>query len=273
MRTSLKMSELKSSLVELSVNDGYAVRYLMEIFNTIFPSASFIFTKNGMSCSKLSGSDDVIGSFQLYSDKVSGYKYTFGEDQKTISIPLSKLFSLLKTITKKDALTMSYDSKRPDEYVITIVTPNGKRPSTCPISEEETEDLDADLVLLFKNKSPMTVVPSNFMSVTFSNLGKCGAKRVICTAYDNCIVFNAITAEGKVFSEEVVPPNSSHRDSKELFNVEIDMAHIKKLTKISHIAPRGDVRIHIDSLHKLLMINFPVLYYGEMSLFFAAKEH
>jgi hypothetical protein len=134
-----------TTLFRIKTNEAYYMKVLMELLSNNLKTGCFEINNEGVFLRQMDSQRKTLIDLDLQCDNFQIFKIKSQLESEYIGINLNYLYSMLKSIKKKDSLEMSIRSDDPTYFAIeTIPKENGRR-TISSIKIQKTQNLDIAL--------------------------------------------------------------------------------------------------------------------------------
>ncbi len=260
------------SLFKVKTREGYTFKVLAELLQNSLKECCFECKPTGIYLKNVDNKNSKLICLSLMKEKFITYKIPPNEDL-LLGLNLIHFYKLLKSIKRKDALTLSIDKEEPTRLVITIEHPGESNPiikhinitKIQPVSiempgEEETDENIYNLPIIATTKEFQKLKTLNKMSkyiqVTYHN-------RTIKFFCDKENIYSC-TIE---FGEKESSPTDE--EEEEMYTQKFETEQIMQLIKVAGLSQ--NIRIH-SSNSLPLNIRLDVGSLGNISIYIKSQE-
>lgn len=242
----------------LKTRDGFVFKILSEFFTSCMMRCAFTIDKNGLSL--LSTDNKKHRLFSVKMPRVKFRNFTFTKPF-TFDVNSSHLHKIMKTIRKKDSLTMYITEDSISELNISVSQGVENIESTSTIRIMHVHPADIDLID-YSDKSYVNCTGKDFQKI--KNLSNIGKKTNIILqnkdVYFECDGSDVISKSIKIGEDS----ESSTELKNEKIKVSVQTTYLSSLSKIASIS--SNVLIYICE-NSPIKITFDIPTVGDFNIF------
>jgi proliferating cell nuclear antigen PCNA len=253
----------KNMLFYLKTRDGFVFKILSEFFSSCMMRCAFNIDKNGLSL--LSTDNKNHRLFSVMMPRLKFRNFTFSK-AFTFDVNSNHLHKIMKTIRKKDSLTMYITEESPHELNISVSQglENIESTSTIRIMYVHPANID---IIDYSEKNYVNCTGKDFQKIkNLSNIGK--KTNVILNKKD--ILFECDGSD--VISKSIkIGEDNEHNNDKnnQQVKVSIQTIYISSLSKIASIS--SNVLIYICE-NSPVKITFDIPTVGDFNVFIKTEK-
>lgn len=249
----------KNYLFYLKSRDGFVFKILSEFFASCMMRCAFTIDKNGLSL--LSTDNKKHRLFSVMMPRVKFRNFTFSKPF-TFDVNSSHLHKIMKTIRKKDSLTMFIYEDAVTELNISVSQGVENIESTSTIKIQHVHPVNIDLID-YSDKSYVNCTGKDFQKIkNLSNIGK----KTNITLNNKDVLFECDGSD--VISKSIKIGEEDSENSTEKFigkiNVSAQTVYLSSLSKIASIS--SNVLIYICE-NSPIKITFDIPTVGDFNIF------
>lgn len=253
----------KNMLFYLKTRDGFVFKILSEFFSSCMMRCAFNIDKNGLSL--LSTDNKNHRLFSVMMPRLKFRNFTFAK-AFTFDVNSNHLHKIMKTIRKKDSLTMYITEESPHELNISVSQglENIESTSTIRIMYVHPANID---IIDYSEKNYVNCTGKDFQKIkNLSNIGK--KTNVVLNKKD--ILFECDGSD--VISKSIkIGEDNEHNNDKnnQQVKVSIQTIYISSLSKIASIS--SNVLIYICE-NSPVKITFDIPTVGDFNVFIKTEK-
>jgi proliferating cell nuclear antigen PCNA len=253
----------KNMMFHLKTRDGFVFKIFSEFFSSCMMRCAFNIDKNGLSMLSTDNKNHRLFSVMMPRLKFRNFTFT---KPFTFDVNSNHLHKIMKTIRKKDSLTMYITEESPHELNISVSQglENIESTSTIRIMYVHPANID---IIDYSEKSYVNCTGKDFQKIkNLSNIGK--KTNVILNKRD--ILFECDGSD--VISKSIkIGEDNEHNNDKnnEQVKVSIQTVYISSLSKIASIS--SNVLIYICE-NSPVKITFDIPTVGDFNVFVKTEK-
>lgn len=248
----------KNYLFHLKTRDGFVFKILSEFFSSCMMRCAFTVDKNGLSL--LSTDNKKHRLFSVKMPRVKFRNFMFSKPF-TFDVNSSHLHKIMKTIRKKDSLTMFITEDSTSELHISVSQGVENIESTSTIRIMHVHPADIDLID-YSDKGYVNCTGKDFQKI--KNLSSIGKKTNV-TLHQKDVTFECDGSDVISKSIKIGEDTDNNNDKiMEKINVSVQTVYLSSLSKIASISSNVLIYICQDSPIK---ITFDIPTVGDFNIF------
>jgi proliferating cell nuclear antigen len=218
-------------------NEGHIIKILAELLQNNIKTGCFIIDEKGIRLRMSDSNNRILIDLELNADQFSLYKYCHDEDSISIGINQNHFHKMLRSIKKKDSISLFIDKDSPTDLGITIIPKENNRVTTSTIKIQNVQQIHIDEITGYDKP---IIVPSNEyqkMCKDMSTIGNC--IKVTSKRYNIKFSCNG----GSIYSREVVfgeIDKDSDENEKEIVQ-EFDTEQLCRISKIAGLSTKMQI--------------------------------
>jgi len=248
------MSDKSNYLLQIKTNDGFALKILSEFFSSCLHRCIFEINSKGLCLNSVDSKEHRLLSMVLKQEKFIVF---YNKEPFAFDINSSHLYKIIKTIRKKDVVTLFITKDKPNKLGITISHANENNESTSYIEISCTSPSN---ITIPENENEYRLTCSGKDFQKLKSLSSINNVMNI-KAYDFHIVF---FCDGEVVSKKIRIGESDGRENTHLLEENINTSYITTLNKIANMSNNVIFYIRKDGM---INIVFDILSLGEFNIF------
>lgn len=254
--------------------DGHSFKNLVDFLKRSNIMATLEFHRTAIKCFHHDPEgENIINCVHIESKDLYKYEVNTDKDSIEIGVNLRDLQRFIKSIGKKDSLTIYKNKKDPGVYII-IANSSSKSPQDnfsvflpC-VPNKITLDIPEYHI---PESMPSLVIPAVNLSSTFNALNVLKSSRIRIRTKENKLIMDNLTddrSSGRVDSfpmryyEGVVHPE---------YDILVKAATLKSLTKLSSLNPNGLLKLYLEK-EKPLYISSRINTCGELRIYLKSLD-
>ena len=252
-------------LFNCKTNEGHIIKILAELLQNNIKTGCFTIDEKGIRLRMFDSNKRILIDLELNADQFSLYKYAFEEPSIAIGLNQNHFHKMLRSIKKKDSISLFIEKENPSDLGITIIPKEANRITTSTIKIQNVQQLHIDEVSGYDKP---IIVPSNEyqkMCKDMSNIGniiKVSSKR-----YNIKFSCNG----GSVYSREVMfgeIEKDIEEEEKEIVQ-EFETEQLSRIAKIAGLSSKMQIYQDEDSA---LLFKSQVGNIGKISIYVKSKK-
>jgi proliferating cell nuclear antigen PCNA len=248
------MSDKSNYILQIKTNDGFALKILSEFFSSCLHRCIFEINDQGLCLNSVDSKEHRLLSMTLKKEKFILFYKT---KNFAFDINSNHLYKIIKTIRKKDVVTLFILKDKPNKLGLTISHANESNESTSFIEISIT--------------SPSNIsIPENNDSYHLTCSGKDFQKLKSLSSISNTLNIKAYPfyivfyCDGEVVSKKIKIGENDSADDKLLIEENIQTSYITTLNKIANMSNNVIFYIRNDGM---INIVFDIMSMGEFNIF------
>lgn len=238
-------------------NEGFIIKVLSELLNNIIKAACFEISSNGIHLRMCDSNRHVLIDIELCGNKFN--IYTLQPDNKVMFLGINPqhLYKMLKSIKKKDALTLMIDDLQPDKLCIIVHPKENNRVSTSNICIQMLQNVNISLPNRYSN--PVNISSGDFLRA-LKDMNNIGNKIIVNMKRHS---LNIVCTNG-IFSRDV-QFGELDDDTSIVYCEEFNMDQFTRILKIAGLSKH--LQIFAGSSDTPLKITSDVGNLGTLTLY------
>ena len=261
--------------------DGSALRYLIDYLRNIGLDATFLFTKDYITCQKEDDDKTIFNDIRLKTYELTDYEFDSFNSEIATTINLSELRNKTRTVGKKEQLDVYRRPEEPSNFYIQVRSQEkgaGDNPVfyCMPVKSENVTLYELPKYSRGKHNPNCTIYQSDFSKVCKALVAnKCSYAQFI--GYEKGIIIKGYAADGKInmvkeygkcrvnpasktstsksvnnvsdrntIKPQVAAPKLNVRDAHEVERFRVHISNVKSLAKLNGFSPNGTIKIYIE---------------------------
>lgn len=240
-------------------HDGYSFRNLIEyIRGTTTENGVFRFSKDKIIYEKSTSDYLMVNKCIIFTDELTKYSYDYSEPEYSISVDLTSLKSVTRSVSKKDSLRLVVREDEEDKMWVYVVSNTQRLASNqpgSPVSIEKILKRDEYEIKDVYDLVPDVKTPTPHFSKTCTAMHTIKSNYVVIRCFDGNAVAEGkkdggITTRVEPLGNDILKTNIEEKCS---FNIKISL--IKIMAKFGSLCSNGIVKIYFptETSHPLKM--------------------
>lgn len=254
-------------LFKASTNEGHIIKALSELLQHNIQDGCYKIDKKGLTLKMLDKNEKILFSVTMLGEYFQRYDYKLNTDFLYFGINQSHFCKLLKSIKKKDSVSLEIDEDSPNDLKIQIVPKEKNRSSTFTLKTQNIQNININSPKGYDSR-PIIVPSSDYqkMCKTMNSIGN----SIRIQSNENQIKFFC-DKEG-IYTNEQVFGDSDDKKKKMLYSQDFDIEQLFKISKIASLSGSGgNIQIYQKKgLPLLLRTNVGSL--GKISVYIKTKD-
>ena len=223
---------MSTTIFKAKTHNAYIIKILAELLQNNIKTACFEVNKSGIDLCMMDSQHNILIKLILEGDKFSTYIFNATE-KLYLGINLNHFHKILKSIKKKDSISLFINSDNMSELGIKVIPKENKRITTSFITIQNIQSLDIDIP---SGYGKSIVIPSSEYNKMCKDISTIGNSIFIKT-YKSKITFLS-TSAGVIKRNVEFGEDSSDSDSeeKEEYNQEFRTEQLYRVSKISGLS-------------------------------------
>jgi len=214
-----------SLLFRAKTEEGYTVKILSELLQNIIRLASFEITPSGVLLRMMDGNRRTLVDIVM---EASNFKvYELHSNTMFIGINLAHLHRMLKSMKKKDTLTMSIHASEPDQLRLEVCPKDRSLVTVSYVHIKQVQNIQTPLPTGYGN--PVNIMSAEYQR-SMKDLGSIDDK-IRITMYPFAVKF--CCSVDKLFSREVLLGESDNVSEVILFDDIFETEQLMRIQKMS----------------------------------------
>lgn len=249
-----------TNIFQCKTGEGHIIKILSELQQNIIKNGCYIINDEGIHQRIIDNNKRILIDLHLNASKFTMFK----NRTKSLSLGLNQchFYKMLKSIKKKDSISLFIDEERPNDLGIEIVPKEKNRVTVSHIKIQYIQSLDIDLPEGYTNS---VIIPSNEFQKMIKDMNNIGST-IIISSKNHVIKFKC---ESESVYSRFVEFGEKDEDVTEsceqVFDIDI-------LTRISKISGLNSVMQVYQKKGLPLLIRSSVGNIGSISLYIKSKD-
>lgn len=252
------MSDKSKYLLQIKTNDGFALKILSEFFSSCLHRCIFEVNTKGLCLNSVDSKEHRLLSMVLRQEK---FIIFYNKTPFAFDINSGHLYKIIKTIRKKDVVTLFILKDKPNKLGLTIAHANESNESTSFIEISNTSPSNISIPEN-KDEYRLTCTGKDFQKLkSLSSISNV----LNIKAYDYHVIFYC---DGEVVSKKIRIGENESKESAHLIEENIQTTYITTLNKIANMSNNVILYLRKDGMVNIV---FDILSLGEFNIFI--KSH
>ncbi len=243
-----------------TTNEGHIIKQLTELLQNNIKNGSYDLREDGIFMRTMDSNRRALFDLELDSTNFNIYKI---KKNRPIGLNQSHFYKMLKSIKKKDSITLFVEESAPNDLGIEIIPKEKNRVTTSTIKIQNIQNLHIDLP---EGYGLPIIIPSNEFQKMIKDMNNIG-NTIVVSSKNRQVKFNCESES--VYSREVLfgeyDADVSSMEIKQVFDTEM-------LTRISKIAGLNSTMQIFQSEKLPLLITSAVGNLGKISIYLKSRD-
>ncbi len=217
-------------IFEAKTSEGYTIKVLSELLQTIIRTACFEINKNGIYMRMMDSNRNILMDIELNSTNFNTYEL-LRDETMYLGINLGHFYKMLKSIKKKDALTIKIDDVEPDQLTLIVYPKENNRISKSSVRIQVIQHINVPLPSGYTNP---VIIPSSDYQRALKDMNNIGNIDTLTIQMKKYSIIMSCSAQG-IYTREVMfgeLNDATNVHYCEIFNME-QFIRVMKITGLS----------------------------------------